>query len=176
LDDKKLSERQVSQQLGKLIKKILPMRLETFLILCEADSRGRGLEGVTTEPYKPGEILRRLAAESELEQKAKTPILQGRDLISIGLAPSKKFSAILAEVELQRERGRLADYDSALRFVKLKHIFTGSDLRDLGVEADQASSWIFKKLKDAILADEVNTREQASAYASQLIKQKHIRI
>jgi len=55
-----------------------------------------------------------------VESKPLAPLLQGRDLIALGLEPSPRFKEILDDVYAQQLEGKLETRDEALEFVLSK--------------------------------------------------------
>lgn len=168
----KLNEKQVILQVRQLIKRISPLNLETFLTLTEADTRGRGIPGVAVDPYLPGEFIRDLSIKKQIEKQSKSPYLQGRDLIQMGLVAGKQFGIILAEVEQQRDRGKINSREEAIIFVRLKYLLLGSELSAMGIEPGKEFTSIFLNLKSAIRSGLITTKIQARQYAESLIAER----
>jgi poly(A) polymerase len=64
------------------------------------------------------EFLRAKRAEFASEPLIPPPLINGRDLIDLGLRPGPRFSEILEAVECAQLEGRLNDRDTALAFVR----------------------------------------------------------
>lgn len=64
------------------------------------------------------ETLRRRAAEFASEAMQPDPILRGRDLIDLGLAPGPVFSKILEAAYTAQLEGQIADREAALAWVR----------------------------------------------------------
>ena len=86
--------------------------------VAKADSLGRNPDWLPPEKRFGSEAQEwfiRKVHELEIEKKAPDPILMGRHLVELGLAPSPKFKQILDAVyELQLD-GKVCDFQQALR-------------------------------------------------------------
>lgn len=102
----------------RLARKVEP---DLLYRVAKADSLGRNPDWLPKEKWFGSEaqewFIERVH-ELEIEKKAPDPILMGRHLIELGLAPSPKFSEILDAVyELQLD-GKIDDVDSAVEMAK----------------------------------------------------------
>ena len=67
---------------------------------------------------RPYEFCRRKLAELGPEQISPPPLLNGRDLIALGLPPGPRFKEILRAVEEAQLEGRLRNREDALAWVQ----------------------------------------------------------
>lgn len=105
----------------KWIKRIHPVSWKVMLAVSEADHRGRAFPEAETEPYAPGELLARVVTERGLDKEATKPLVQGRDLLELGLKPGPHFTKIINEVEAARDEGVIKTRAEALEFVRTKN-------------------------------------------------------
>ncbi|MFK5977025.1 MAG: hypothetical protein QM493_10995 [Sulfurovum sp.] len=102
----------------KAIRKLATkVNIKELIVVAKADFLGRTTEEALEGIYYAGEWLEEKSKNLKVENKPLDNLLQGRDLIALGLTPSPKFSEILNRVyELQLD-GILEDRDGALRWV-----------------------------------------------------------
>jgi len=107
-----------SKAIRKLATKV---NIEELIVVSEADFLGRTTEDALTCDYKAGEWLLQKAAELQVKSKPLERLVQGRDLIDLGLKPSPQFKAIIDEVyELQLE-GSVSTREEALAYISNKY-------------------------------------------------------
>jgi len=98
------------------------VNIEELVVVAKADFLGRTTEEALTRDYKAGEWLLKQASELKVKVKPLEQLIQGRDLIDLGLVPSPQFKKILDEVyELQLE-GQVESRESALKYVDKKYL------------------------------------------------------
>jgi len=89
-----------------------------LVIVAKADFLGRTSPEALQGDYKAGEWLLEKAKGLKVQNKPLDNLLQGRDLIALGLEPSPEFKMILGEVyELQME-GDICTKEEALTYVE----------------------------------------------------------
>lgn len=105
--------------LMKLANKI--GRLDRLLRVCKYDSRGRG--GVWGDPNSPEYQIPSIKLAQSIVEKlgilknGPTPIIQGRDLINLGLQPSMQFKEILEKCFDAQLNLVFKDYNGGLKFL-----------------------------------------------------------
>ncbi len=102
----------------KLLIKIHPVSWRVLLAGSEADFRGRALPGVATDPYLAGEYFAEMITRFKLDTIGKAPLLQGRDLIALGIRPGKGMGAVIRRVESLRDEGIIQTREEALAYVE----------------------------------------------------------
>ncbi|HEY4514630.1 MAG TPA: HDIG domain-containing metalloprotein [Candidatus Paceibacterota bacterium] len=118
-----LSDKQYTNAVRKLIKRIAPLSPQVLITASEADSRGRTLPDVLTKPYNPGIKMLEAIESGNLTQEAKTGLVMGRDIITISksmdkeLNPGPQFGLIIAQVEQARDNGTISTRDEALKML-----------------------------------------------------------
>ncbi len=98
------------------------VNLETLVMVAKADFLGRTTEEAKSGRYEAGEWLLKRAAELKVKKKPLDNLLQGRDLIALGLQPSPVFAEILDAVYEAQLEGRLSNREEALHYVKEKYL------------------------------------------------------
>jgi hypothetical protein len=64
------------------------------------------------------EFLQAKAAEFAAAPLIPPPLVTGRDLIALGLAPGPRFKLLLDAIQTEQLEGRLQDRDSALAYLE----------------------------------------------------------
>ena len=99
----------------RLARRLAPETIEGLVVVITADQFGR--------PPKPREVsegLRELEARArslELQSSAPKPIVMGRHLIELGLAPGKAFGEILDGAFEAQLEGKFFDVSAGLRWL-----------------------------------------------------------
>jgi tRNA nucleotidyltransferase (CCA-adding enzyme) len=92
------------------------VNIEELVIVAKADFLGRTSPEALSGVYEAGEWLLEKAKDLKVQNKPLDNLLQGRDLIALGLEPSPEFKIILDEVyELQME-GDLSTKEASPEF------------------------------------------------------------
>jgi len=104
-----------SKAIRRLATKV---NIEELVIVAKADFLGRRSKEALSGRYEAGEWLLEKAKNLKVKNRALDHLLQGRDLIDLGLKPSPEFKTVLDEVyELQMD-GDLNTKKEALAYVK----------------------------------------------------------
>ncbi len=96
------------------------VNIEELIVVAKADFLGRTTEESLSGVYHAGEWLHEKSKNLKVINKPLDNLLQGRDLIDLGLEPSPKFKKILDEVYDKQMDGSLNTKDEALRYIKDK--------------------------------------------------------
>lgn len=118
LEKGELSHAQYVNAVRKLVKRVQPTSWQVLIAVAEADFRGRGVPGCKTEPYLMGDAFRQAIAELEAVAEPTRPLLEGRDLLPLGVQPGPLMGRIIDEVEDARDAGRITTKDQAISFAK----------------------------------------------------------
>ena len=94
------------------------VNIEELVFLAKADFLGRSTPEAKSGIYKAGEWLLTQAEALQVTTAPPAPILQGRDLIALGLTPSTRFGEILDAVYEQQIEGKLQSQEEALDYVE----------------------------------------------------------
>ncbi|MDD3591786.1 MAG: HD domain-containing protein [Sulfurovum sp.] len=108
---------------NKAIRKLaLKVNIEELVMVARADFLGRTTPEALSGEYIAGEWLLERARELKVECRPMENLLQGRDLIALGLKPSAKFGEILDEVYELQLSDRLTTKDEAMAYVEKRFI------------------------------------------------------
>jgi tRNA nucleotidyltransferase (CCA-adding enzyme) len=118
LERGELDDRAYTNAVRKVLKRIHPVRWQVLLAACEADWRGRGFDGVATLPFGPGERFAAAVAEQRLDVEPVKPLVQGRDVLELGVAAGPEVGRLIALVEAARDRGEISERDEALALLR----------------------------------------------------------
>ncbi|WP_345976067.1 HD domain-containing protein [Sulfurimonas sp. HSL3-7] len=94
------------------------VNIKELIILAKADFLGRNTEEAGNGRFKAGEWLQERAAALNVLEAPLKPLLQGRDLIKAGLAPSTAFKQILEEAYEAQIEGSICTHQEAILWLK----------------------------------------------------------
>ena len=97
------------------------VNIEELVVVAKADFLGRTTQEALRGVYEAGEWLIEKSKELKVENKPLDNLLQGRDLIDLGMTPSPRFKTILDEVYALQLEGKIMTTEDALDFVKIKY-------------------------------------------------------
>lgn len=98
------------------------VNIEELVLVAKADFLGRSTEEAKGGVYEAGEWLLEKASELKVKSKALDCVLQGRDLITLGFAPSPQFKAMLDAVYSLQLEGTIQSKNEALDFIKKEYL------------------------------------------------------
>ena len=108
---------------NKAIRKLATkVNIEELFIVAKADFLGRTTPEAISGEYKAGNWLLEKARELHVETSPLENILQGRDLITLGMEPSPKFKEILDEVYELQLGDAFDSKEDAICYVKEKYL------------------------------------------------------
>jgi tRNA nucleotidyltransferase (CCA-adding enzyme) len=99
-------------------KLAMKVNIEELVIVARADFLGRTTEASLKGIYEAGDWLTKKAIELDVYNEAMIPLLQGRDLIELGLEPSKFFKELLVKVYAQQVLGEVKNKSEAIEYLK----------------------------------------------------------
>jgi len=103
----------------KAIRKLATkVNIEELVIIAKADFLGRTTQESLRGNYEAGEWLLEKAKGLKVQNKPLDNLLQGRDLIDLGLEPSSEFKMILEKVYDLQIEGDVSTKEEALEYVK----------------------------------------------------------
>ena len=114
LERGELDERAYANAVRKVLKRIHPVRWQVLVAACEADWRGRAIAGVDSLRFDPGLRFAEAIADEKLDVAPATPLVLGRDVLALGVAPGPVVGRLVRAVEEARDRGEIGDRDEAL--------------------------------------------------------------
>ena len=101
-----------------ILKLAIDVNIEDLVIVAKVDFLGQLDKKNKTDIYEAGEWLLSEAQRLNVKNKALKCVLQGRDLIKIGLKPSKEFKNILSIIYEAQLDGKIKNKEEALLFLK----------------------------------------------------------
>jgi len=113
-----LEERGYANAVRKVLRHIGPEKMDVFLAVSEADHRGRTTPDANEEHYKPANKFREVASKHGCLEEARTQLITGKDLISMGLNPGPLFGTLQQRIEALRDEGVVVNKSEALDFVQ----------------------------------------------------------
>ena len=99
----------------------LKVNIKRLVKLAQADYFGRG--GTDKNRFEAGEWLFKMAQDLNCLEKPPKKLLQGRDLIELGLKPSPLFGEILKQVYEAQIEGKIATKEDAIKLAKKLYIY-----------------------------------------------------
>jgi tRNA nucleotidyltransferase (CCA-adding enzyme) len=100
----------------------MKVNIEELVLVAEADFLGRTTEEVKRGVYAAGEWLLEKARALKVENRPLACLVQGRDLIALGLKPSPEFKMILNDVYALQLEGRFENKEEALSYIGERYI------------------------------------------------------
>jgi len=94
------------------------VNIEELVCVAKADFLGRTTEDAKRGVYEAGEWLLEKAKQLKVEKKPLANVLQGKDLIALGLKPSVLFRKILDEVYEKQIEGMVVTKEEAVLYVR----------------------------------------------------------
>ena len=93
------------------------VNIEELVTVARADFLGRTTTESLSGIYKAGDWLLKKAEELDVYNKPLRPLLQGRDLIALGIEPSKKYKILLDSVYKEQIEGKLVHKEDAILYL-----------------------------------------------------------
>jgi hypothetical protein len=118
LERGELDARAYANAVRKVLKRIHPVRWQVLLAACEADWRGRAIPGVDTMRFDPGLRFAETIENEKLDVAPPTPLIQGRDVLALGVAPGPDVGRLVRSIEEARDRGEITGRDEALALLR----------------------------------------------------------
>ncbi len=118
-EDGTLDRRQYANNIRRLLKRLGGVSWRVLLAASEADARGRTIPGAATAPYIPGERFAEAVEEYALDREGREKLVQGRDLLSLGMKPGTEVGTLINKIEQLRDEGILETRLEALRYARI---------------------------------------------------------
>jgi tRNA nucleotidyltransferase (CCA-adding enzyme) len=112
------TEEAMVNELRKLIRDISPISWNAYLALSTADTLGVIGWDSRERAHTLVATLDRLVKKHRILTLAKTTLISGKDLLRLGMKPGPKMGALLAEIEIARDDGRVKTRKEALALAK----------------------------------------------------------
>ena len=94
------------------------VNIAELVLLARADALGRTTEDALRREFKAGEWLLERAKNLHVVSKPLDPLLQGRDLIKVGLQPSKVFKTVLDKAYEAQLEGDISTHTEAILWLQ----------------------------------------------------------
>jgi tRNA nucleotidyltransferase (CCA-adding enzyme) len=101
------------QTVRRLAVRLAPSSIKMWSALCRADSLGIG----TGKPRHRVSTWEEVAVQLGVRESKPKPILQGRDLLKLGMKPGRKMGAVLHRVYEAQLDGTISTLDEAIAWV-----------------------------------------------------------
>ncbi len=98
------------------------VNIEELIVVAKADFLGRTTQESLLGIYEAGKWLLQKAKSLKVQNSSMDNLIQGRDLIALGMKPSPKFKEILDEVYSLQLDGKITSFDEAIEYVKNKEL------------------------------------------------------
>jgi len=106
------------QARDKTIRKLSTLvNIEELVAVAKSDALGRATKEAKEGIYLAGEWLLDRAKALSVNKKPPIPLLQGRDLIALGLKPSQVFKKLLNDSYNAQLSGEVTTKDEALGYI-----------------------------------------------------------
>jgi tRNA nucleotidyltransferase (CCA-adding enzyme) len=102
------------QAVRRLAVRLAPSNIKMWSALCRADSLGCG----TGKPRHRVSTWEEVAAKLDVRESKPKPILQGRDLLKLGMEPGRKMGEVLHRAYEAQLDGTIANLEEAIAWVK----------------------------------------------------------
>ncbi|HVQ34888.1 MAG TPA: HD domain-containing protein [Candidatus Bathyarchaeia archaeon] len=113
-----LDDRSYANAVRKAVKRVHPVRPAVLLAACEADWRGRALPGIDAMPFAPGTLFADAVAAGGFDKAPVTPLVQGRDVLALGVPAGPEVGRLISKVEAARDRGDLETREQAVELLR----------------------------------------------------------
>ena len=98
------------------------VNIEELVVVAKADFLGRTTKESLLGVYHAGEWMLERAKFLKVESKPLSVLVQGRDLIALGLKPSPAFKKILEELYDFQLEGKISKKEEALEYIKENYL------------------------------------------------------
>jgi len=102
------------QAVRRLAVRLAPSNIKMWSALCRADSLGNG----STEPRHRIATWEKVAAKLEVRENKPKPLLQGRDLLQLGMQPGREMGKLLHRAYEAQLDGIIGNTDEATAWAK----------------------------------------------------------
>ena len=114
----KMTEEQYANAVRKLLRRIHPVSWRVLITSAEADARGRTLPEADSPTYDVGNLFVTTLKAAKLENGLPRPLLQGRDLLDLGIKPGPEMGRIIRAIEDARDKGEVKTKKEATKKAK----------------------------------------------------------
>lgn len=118
LQDKKMTAEQYQNAVRKLLRRIHPVSWRVLITAAEADFRGRHTPEANASHYPIGDLFVKTLKAAKLEHGLPRPLLQGRDLLELGITPGPDMGRLIRLIEEARDKGEIKTKKEAEKYAK----------------------------------------------------------
>lgn len=97
------------------------VNIERLVVVAKADFLGRTTKESLKGIYHAGDWMLESAKKLNVEKRALENLVQGRDLITLGLKPSPQFKEILNDIYTLQLDGKVTNKKEALEYVRINY-------------------------------------------------------
>ena len=112
---------------GAIRRLATKVNIEALVAVAKADFLGRTTPEAKKGDYPAGEWLLERAQKLSVRTEPLKPLIQGRDLIALGLQPSPQFKTILDDVYAMQLDGKIETKEEAIGYIVSKYIENKED-------------------------------------------------
>lgn len=112
-----MDARSYANAIRRVLKRIHPVSWKVLIATAEADWRGRTLPDADG-PFPAGDSWAATITEQRLDQEPTRPLVQGRDVLALGIAPGPVVGDLIDRVEDARDRGEIRTREEALELLR----------------------------------------------------------
>jgi len=98
------------------------VNIEELVVVARADFLGRTTTESLSGDYKAGDWMLERASSLNVSEKPLKALVQGRDLVALGLKPSPNFKEILKLVYILQLEGDISKKEEALEYIKTNYL------------------------------------------------------
>ena len=113
-----MTKDQYTNAVRKLVSRIHPVSWRILIASAEADYRGRGAHGPKKGVYEIGASFVAAIRRLKMHKMPPKPLLQGRDLVALGIQPGPEMGKMIQAVEDARDRGEVRTKKEALELLR----------------------------------------------------------
>ena len=112
---------------GAIRRLATKVNIEELVLVAKADFLGRTTPEAKRGEYPAGEWLLEKAHKLSVRTEPLKPLVQGRDLIALGLQPSPKFKTMLDDLYTMQLDGKIETKEAAIDYIVSKYIKNKED-------------------------------------------------
>jgi tRNA nucleotidyltransferase (CCA-adding enzyme) len=109
------AERAKDAAIRRLAKRLQPATVQELIWVTEADFCGRTLENPDLSLIR---LFQKRAEELAVAESAEEPLILGRDLITLGIAPGQEMGRLLKELEAAQINGAFGNREDGLEYYR----------------------------------------------------------
>jgi tRNA nucleotidyltransferase (CCA-adding enzyme) len=112
-----LTEAQYIDAVRRLLKRLRPASWRVLIATAEADYRGRGIEAAERVDVASA-LMQKTILEHDLDRASQEMLLQGQDLLDLGVPAGPLVGKLLERIEDARDNGQISTREQAIDFAR----------------------------------------------------------